>query len=261
MTFNFATGAWSYTAPTSISGDLTETFQYSIVDTDGDVSSAPLTIHVEDRAGQLDGVLKTNPSAQNQFLTLSFFELAAADFRDSLHATAKIYDPFLFAPQGSIIQDAGFDINGTADYGVVLEASTTSATSIQVSEFAIENVTIEPTASPTAALQKDNTSSTSSNSTAIVAVIDPGSSIPAVLEQSKTLSTDGSDTGNTLTDTAANTLNYYYGADGIDTLNGSSDRDVLNGGGGVDTLNGFAGNDMLIYDGANNDTINGGDRL
>ena len=192
LTFNFATGAWSYTAPTSISGDVTETFQYSITDTDGDVSSAPLTIHVEDRAGQLDGVLKTNPSAQNQFLTLSFFELAAAEFRDSLHATAKIYDPFQHAPQGSIIQDAGFDISGTADYGVVLEASTTSATSIQVSEFAIENVTIEPTANPTAALQKDNTSGTGTDSTAIVAVIDPGSSISAVLEQSKTVSTDGS---------------------------------------------------------------------
>ena len=158
LTFNFATGAWSYTAPTSINGDVTETFQYAIVDTDGDVSSAPLMIHVEDRAGQLDGALKTTANAPNQFLTLSFFELAAADFRDSLHAIAKITDPFLYAPQGSLIQDAGFDIKGTADYGVVLEASTT--TSVVVSEFAIENVTIEPTATPTFALQKDNTSST-----------------------------------------------------------------------------------------------------
>ena len=72
------------------------------------------------------------------------------------------------------------------------------------------------------------------------------------------MSTDGSNTGNTLTDTAANTLNYYYGADGADTLNGSNDRDVLNGGGGVDNLNGGGGNDILIYDGANNDVINGG---
>ena len=53
---------------------------------------------------------------------------------------------------------------------------------------------------------------------------------------------------NTLEDTATNTINYYFGADGADTLTGSNDDDFLNGGNGLDTLNGNAGNDTLVYD-------------
>ncbi|GLK90569.1 hypothetical protein GCM10017655_36330 [Pseudomonas turukhanskensis] len=48
FSFNFATGAWSYSAPDSVNGDKVETFQYTIVDHDGDPSSATLTVYVED---------------------------------------------------------------------------------------------------------------------------------------------------------------------------------------------------------------------
>jgi T1SS-143 domain-containing protein len=54
LSFNFATGAWSYQAPAQLNGDETESFEYTIVDNDGDPSTATLTIHVED-IGPVEG--------------------------------------------------------------------------------------------------------------------------------------------------------------------------------------------------------------
>ncbi|SCW86089.1 type I secretion C-terminal target domain (VC_A0849 subclass), partial [Pseudomonas peli] len=48
LDFNFSTGAWTYQAPSNVLGDKTETFTYSIVDKDGDTSTATLTVYVED---------------------------------------------------------------------------------------------------------------------------------------------------------------------------------------------------------------------
>jgi T1SS-143 domain-containing protein len=48
LSFNFSTGAWSYQAPANVAGDKTETFTYTIVDNDGDPSTATLNIYVED---------------------------------------------------------------------------------------------------------------------------------------------------------------------------------------------------------------------
>ncbi|QKE63903.1 retention module-containing protein [Aquipseudomonas campi] len=56
LSFNFATGAWSYQAPGSVSGDQTETFTYTIVDNDGDPSTANLTVYVEDTRPVIDQV-------------------------------------------------------------------------------------------------------------------------------------------------------------------------------------------------------------
>jgi hypothetical protein len=108
------------------------------------------------------------------------------------------------------------------------------------------------------ALEKNDNDKTTSDSTAIVAAINPSDPPPGSLVQSTALSIDGDQNGNTLTDTTATTLSYYFGANGADTLTGSSGSDVLNGGGGIDTLNGGAGNDLLVYDNASIDVINGG---
>ncbi|MCZ4322268.1 retention module-containing protein [Pseudomonas anguilliseptica] len=48
LDFNFATGAWTYRAPASGGGDQVETFDYVIIDKDGDPSEATLTVYVED---------------------------------------------------------------------------------------------------------------------------------------------------------------------------------------------------------------------
>ncbi|WMR34296.1 DUF5801 repeats-in-toxin domain-containing protein, partial [Metapseudomonas otitidis] len=48
LTFNFATGAWSYVAPEGLTANATEQFSYTLVDSDGTPDSANLTINVID---------------------------------------------------------------------------------------------------------------------------------------------------------------------------------------------------------------------
>ena len=48
FSFNFTTGAWSYTPPADVAADTDETFHYVLVDGDGDKTGADLTITVED---------------------------------------------------------------------------------------------------------------------------------------------------------------------------------------------------------------------
>jgi Ca2+-binding RTX toxin-like protein len=236
LQLNVVTGDYTYTETVPTTANQTEVFSYTIRDADGDTSSATLSIAVQDRvaARVLEGVLLTNSNQTSQFITLSFAETGSADFRDNLHVAAKIYDLNLQGQQGSIIQDVGFAIDGDANYNVVLEAS--SGTKAQITAFSLEGDTIQ--GSGNAALEINNTSATNSDSTAITAIINPSDPPPAIVVQAKTVSTDGDATAQTLTDVASNTLNYYFGADGNDTLNGSSDNDVLNGGGGRDTING-----------------------
>jgi hypothetical protein len=177
----------------------------------------------------------TNSNVTNQFVTLSFVEAS-----NPLHAAAKIYDLSLQGQQGSVIQDVGFNIDATKNYQVTLEAS--AGTKAIVTDFSLEGVVIQDKGN--AQLEKNNTSATNSDSTAITAVIDPDNSIV----QEKTESTDGDATANDLIDGTSGTVNYLFGADGNDTLTGSSGTDVLNGGGGADTLLGGAGNDILVWD-------------
>ncbi|WP_252271335.1 retention module-containing protein [Pseudomonas subflava] len=56
LSFNFATGAWSYQAPSNPAGDKVESFTYTIVDNDGDPSSATLNVYVEDTSPVLGRV-------------------------------------------------------------------------------------------------------------------------------------------------------------------------------------------------------------
>ncbi|MBU0807786.1 MAG: retention module-containing protein [Gammaproteobacteria bacterium] len=48
LDFNFATGAWTYRASSSGGGDQVETFNYVIIDKDGDPSQATLSVYVDD---------------------------------------------------------------------------------------------------------------------------------------------------------------------------------------------------------------------
>ncbi|MEZ6932197.1 retention module-containing protein, partial [Aeromonas sp. S16(2024)] len=54
LSFNFSTGAWSYQAPANVNGDLTEDFQYTLIDKDGDPATATLHLYVED-VGSVEG--------------------------------------------------------------------------------------------------------------------------------------------------------------------------------------------------------------
>ncbi|WP_449394900.1 Ig-like domain-containing protein [Devosia riboflavina] len=48
FSFNFVTGAWSYTAPASITADITDQFQYTLIDNDGDTASSSVSVTVQD---------------------------------------------------------------------------------------------------------------------------------------------------------------------------------------------------------------------
>jgi T1SS-143 domain-containing protein len=48
LSFNFVTGDWNYVAPASVNADVSESFNYVIVDKDGDPSGANLTVTVLD---------------------------------------------------------------------------------------------------------------------------------------------------------------------------------------------------------------------
>ncbi len=48
LSFNFSTGAWTYQTPSEVVGDKQENFKYTIVDRDGDPSSATLSVYVVD---------------------------------------------------------------------------------------------------------------------------------------------------------------------------------------------------------------------
>lgn len=48
LSFSFATGAWSYVAPVSVTANSNEVFTYTILDKDGDPSSANLTVTILD---------------------------------------------------------------------------------------------------------------------------------------------------------------------------------------------------------------------
>ncbi|MFQ1969099.1 DUF5801 repeats-in-toxin domain-containing protein [Aeromonas veronii] len=50
LSFNFTNGTWSYVAPQSVASDTSESFDYVIIDKDGDPSQATLTVNIEDAA-------------------------------------------------------------------------------------------------------------------------------------------------------------------------------------------------------------------
>ncbi|MGF6690620.1 VCBS repeat-containing protein [Metapseudomonas resinovorans] len=79
LSFNFATGAWSYVAPSGISADVLEQFTYTLVDADNDPSSAVLSITVkaqDDAPMAKDDFLSTS---EDQALTITAQQLFGAD--------------------------------------------------------------------------------------------------------------------------------------------------------------------------------------
>ena len=194
----------------------------------------------------LDGIMTTNSNTQQQFITLTF-----AETDNPLHAAAKVYNLYEQGQQGHVVQDVGFNIDPSKHYDLSIEAA--GVGKAIVTDLTLEGVVIQ--GSGNATLELNNTVSTNSTSTAISTVIDPGDPPPV---QAKTLSIDGDDDDNALTDTTTGTFTYLYGADGQDSLNGSDGQDVLNGGAGHDILHGGGGNDFLVYDALNNDYLDGG---
>ena len=195
----------------------------------------------------LDGAVVTNTNQNNQSAVLTFQSVVSP-----LDAYAAILLLNAQGQQGSLVADAGFNINSSHDFNVVLEDSGYSSGKIQFTDFSLEGVEITPPSGGNIALSHSLSGNTDQ---AIVAVINPdadgGTNIDGVY------STNGGNGPDTIGDPTANEPNYLYGYNSGDTLNGSDDADILNGGDGVDTLNGNGGNDILVFDAG--DSHNGGD--
>lgn len=84
LTFNFETGAWNYSAPSDMPENTpetaVETFAYTLVDADGDTSSASLSINVQ---GVNDAPVNSVPSSltavEDEFLTINNLSVGDVD--------------------------------------------------------------------------------------------------------------------------------------------------------------------------------------
>lgn len=80
LTFNFATGAWTYAAPADVTTNTTENFAYTLVDGDGDTAASSLQIAID---AVNDAPVNTVPTAQtvaeDQILTLNGLTVGDVD--------------------------------------------------------------------------------------------------------------------------------------------------------------------------------------
>ncbi len=94
LTFDFATGAWSFTAPTEVASDITGTFNYVIVDRDGDADTASLSIEVQAGndapANSVPASISVNEDTPTKLTGISFADpdIAGGDLTVTLSVTA-----------------------------------------------------------------------------------------------------------------------------------------------------------------------------
>jgi hypothetical protein len=196
----------------------------------------------------------TNTNNKVQPVILTF-----VDQDDPTHAFSRLIPLGAQGQQGTFTPDTGFNINDNHSYVVGVEAAT-SDTKVILTDLTIEGVPLFGQATGngggTIQMELDNKDSSDGGNlqTGITALIHPNDP-PA--EQAVTDSTDGGAGNDSISDTTPSTVNYLYGADGIDTLLGSDGSEILNGGGGADNVSGGGGNDILVYD-ANDTNLDGG---
>ncbi|WP_439542574.1 beta strand repeat-containing protein [Hyphomicrobium sp.] len=130
FTFNFATGAWSYNAPSAgVPATTNETFSYVLIDNDGDTSPATLTVTVVDKPNVAPSISGLN--------ALSYTENQAATIIDTAVIVADP-DSANFAG-GSLT--VSFTANGTAADQLAISSQGTSDGQIGVSG---SNITFNP---------------------------------------------------------------------------------------------------------------------
>ncbi|BCD87276.1 hypothetical protein PSm6_36830 [Pseudomonas solani] len=90
LTFNFATGAWSYVAPDGLTSNLTEQFGYSLVDSDGTTDTATLTVNVTDANSPPAGADATLSLLEDASHVLSASSFGFSDAEGDSLAAVKI---------------------------------------------------------------------------------------------------------------------------------------------------------------------------
>ena len=220
------------------------------------MGSADLTITDTDSPiDVLDGPFVTNTNQLDQKAILTFVSLA-----QPINAYSKWFLMDEQGQEGNIAEDAGFDINPAGVFAFSMENAVSNTTKIIVTDLTLEGVVIQDGGvtqiSPDGS---EGSGSSGGKPFAFTAVFEPDNApTPDQGVTDSTDGTDGNDTGgSSIGDPSVSEINYLYGWEGDDTLNGGTGMDFLHGGEGSDVLNGGAGNDLLVFDGLDT-TIDGG---
>jgi Ca2+-binding RTX toxin-like protein len=247
LTFNFQTGAYTYTAPT-VTADSTETFTYTITSSTGGTDSANLIFNVdnvsrppfaESRTVWMSDDPATAPTAQG--FALGITQPSDAD-GESLTITITSTPG-----QGTVFYDA----TGAGGWTALPQGA--QATVLTAAQFA--TLTYLPDGDgvaetlPITYAVSDGVNTTTATvtlntlvgSTGIVVV---GSSQPDTIY------------GTTAGDTLAGGASYddITGGDGNDSIDGGSGSDAIDGGAGNDTIAAGADSDSIVG-GSGNDVI------
>ncbi|QEX22565.1 hypothetical protein FRZ61_24970 [Hypericibacter adhaerens] len=241
-----------------------ETYTVSITGTDhGNISNgqAGTTITDNDVApddGRLDGVIGTLTNHSERPVVLTFVDENPVAEGDPLHAYSRLIVVGSEAAFTTIDADAGFVVDDTRTYRAAIEMpSITEGSSLDVTGVTLEGVAMGPSDGVT--LGYDNLGENDSmpgHPVGISGILDPETG-DALLPMRPSRDFNGSNDsifGN------KNTDDYLFGADGNDTIQGSSDPEIINGGhvgfNGTDVLMGGGGDDIIVF---NNDAfIDGG---
>ncbi|WP_185966231.1 retention module-containing protein [Ectopseudomonas mendocina] len=114
LVFNFSTGAWSYTAPSGLTGNTAEHISYSIVDADGDPSNATLTINItatDDAPVALNDTFSTN---EDTAVTITSAGLFGADGTGPLNDSDADSGAFTSIRVTQLASNGLLQLNGTA---------------------------------------------------------------------------------------------------------------------------------------------------
>src|SRR4029078_3270505 len=203
-------------------GKVTDHFVYTLIDGDGDVSTANMDFDFNDVQGPriLNGAIITNTASGSQEMILTFVDQA-----HPLDAFSQVFVRDAEGQQGAIASDAGFNINPAGQFQIGLE-NPIDGHKVIVTDFNLEGISID---APSGNIQLER-EGTSNKGDGFTAIISPTGATPVT----GTISTDGDENNNTVNDPSAPTFDFLYGAEGVDTINGSSTSDMLNGGAGAD---------------------------
>src|SRR5882724_4370489 len=227
LTFDFATGQYSYTAP-SVAGDSGETFAYTIVDATGTSAGADLVVTVDD--------VNRAPLAESRTVWLP----------DNVGAPGAA---LLVAAPGDPDGDTlTVTVTATPAEGVVHYDSTGSGSWVALTQGAQGTVL---TAAQFASLTYQPDNDGAAEDLTLTYTVDDGTTTTAAAVTIHTL------VGSGINVAGSGEPDTIYGTSGADTLAGGAGADLISAGAGNDQLDGGSGNDRLLGgDGA--DTLTGG---
>jgi hypothetical protein len=239
----------------------TENYTVSITQVDhGNISSGTADTAITDNDtpsdnGRLDGTIHTSSDHSTQPVILTFVDENPLSDGDPLHAYSRLIVIGSEASTTQIDADAGFTVDDSRSYRAAIEMPPPiDGNNFNVIGVTLEGVDLGP--SEPVRLSYDNNDSLHNGPVGLTGVIDPANSSDAL--QPLQPSTDGTADNDTIFGSKGS-FNYLFGADGNDTIEGSSDPEIINGGNhgdGFDSLNGGSGDDIIVYH--PDDVIDGG---